>query len=125
MKPDQLPQALEKIFSEYTESVYTKVGNSADDVGQETVETLKAMSPKRKGKYARSWTMKRTVYNGREIKVTVYNAKHYQLTHLLENGHVTRDGTKRTASFPHIAPAEKEAAEKFEQRIKLEVGSNK
>lgn len=123
MKPSQLPQAIDKILSEYVGSLYTQIGAAAEDVGRETVEMLKASSQKKSGKYARSWRLKRWE-NGRVIKITVYNTR-YQLTHLLENGHATRDGTGRTAAFPHIAPAEKAAAEKFERKIKLEVGANK
>lgn len=123
MKPSQLPQAIDKIFSEYVGSLYTQIGAAAEDVGRETVEILKVSSPKKSGKYAKSWRLKRWE-NGRVIKVTVYNTR-FQLTHLLENGHATRGGTGRTAAFPHIAPAEKTAAERFEQKIKLEVGANK
>lgn len=123
VKPSQLPKAIDNFFGEYVESVYASVAQSADETGEETVNILKATSPKNRGKYAKSWKLKRTEY-GNGVTVTVYNTK-YRLTHLLEEGHMTRDGVTRAKAIPHIAPAEKKASEMFAKKIKLKVGANK
>jgi len=52
--------------------------------------------------------------------VTIYN-DHPALPHLLEYGHVTRNGTGRTyaptPAHAHIAPVEKELVETFEREV--------
>lgn len=60
-----------------------------------------------KGDYARSWTFKIDKDKLGDYSGVVYNKEHYQLTHLLENGHVSANqyGTYgRVAPHQHIKP---------------------
>ena len=53
-----------------------------------------------------------------EIKVTVHvKGKHYRLTHLLEKGHLNRDGTTRSKAIPHISIAQEHANKKAEKLL--------
>lgn len=66
--------------------------------------------------YSKGWKV--NVKEGMNfIHVVIHNAsKHYRLTHLLEYGHATRNGT-RTRAFRHIEPMEKYCTETIEKDI--------
>jgi hypothetical protein len=49
--------------------------------------------------------------------VTVHNKQHYQLTHLLEFGHVIAGTGRRSQAFPHIGAVNESAAQKFVEKV--------
>ena len=107
------------MLTRYTEDITVGIQKIAGDVGKETKEKVKEGIAKQgiKGsKYKKSWTVK--LEKGKSyIHVTVHASKpHYRLTHLLENGHATRDGGE-TRKFKHIAPASEFATAEFESRV--------
>ena len=101
---------------DYSEAVARKIDEAADKCAKGLVKELKATSPRREGKYAKTWTRKSdkdyTVGNKFHI---VHNPKNYQLTHLLERPHAGPRGSMVPA-HPHIARAEKKWTEEFEKR---------
>ena len=52
-----------------------------------------------------------------ECSYTIYNAKHYQLTHLLEFGHVIAKTGKRSVARPHIAAVNEAVAQQFVKEV--------
>lgn len=88
-------------------------------VARETVQRLKNTSPKgspHKRRYAEGWRVSRK----RGSDFVVHNATNYQLTHLLENGHVIKNkkGTYgRTHAVKHIQPAEQWASAELPRKI--------
>ena len=114
---EQLTKKVNDILKEYADEINEGMAISAKSVGKEVVKQLKSTSPKRKGDYAKSWRMLFQQNRLGSCSVIVYNEKHYQLTHLLENGHVKANGKGRTRAFPHIKPAEEAAVEAFTKQI--------
>lgn len=115
---------LDKILEQYGRKADEAVEKSAKRAGRDTAKDLKNTSPKRTGAYASSWTTKVTRSSGRLIGVTVYNKEHYQLTHLLENGHVIKNGVGtygRARAIKHIAPAEQKGIADFEEYAREEL----
>ena len=110
-----LANEIAKVMAEYSAEVEDKIDLIAEDVVNEAVTELKETSPKRYGKYRRSWKKKKLA-NGSFV---VFNAV-ASLTHILENGHLSRNGG-RVAGIVHIKPAEEKAIQNFEKRIK-EIG---
>lgn len=113
---------LNRLLTEYVKEVDDKTRRVMKEVADQAVEKLKNTSPKKVpggGKYARGWRAKK---DGKDIIVN--NATDYQLTHLLENGHVVRNqyGTyERAEAIPHIKPVEEWANVEVEQEIRREL----
>lgn len=84
----------------------------SEKAAKELVAELKQTSPKKTGKYAKGWRIKK-----RGTKYIVHNATDYQLTHLLEHGHAKRNGG-RTAAKVHIRPAEQKMIREFQDALK-------
>lgn len=120
---DQLNTAIAGILAQYGDDVQANVGKIAEEMGKKGVQALKRNSkatfPRGTGKYAAGW--KKKVEKDRlKTVVTIYN-DHPALPHLLEYGHVTRNGTgrtfPRTPGHPHIKPVEEELVRAFEREV--------
>lgn len=96
-----------RTLAKYTKEVEQGLEKVEKKVAKETVDDLKATSPKLYGDYSKGWKAKKV-----ESSYIIHNATDYQLTHLLENSHALRDGGRSTPQ-PHIGPAEERAVEKF------------
>lgn len=113
---DEVMKSLHR-YSELADSVMKKaVRKTATSVKKE----ISANAPKRTGKYAGSWAVKKTKENSHTLEMTVHSKDRYQIAHLLEKGHAKRGGG-RVEGKPHIAPAEENGAELLESLIKKEL----
>ncbi|WP_447402328.1 HK97 gp10 family phage protein [Lysinibacillus sp. fkY74-1] len=106
---DDLSSLISRELRAFSNHVEEEVRKAARDEAKKGVEKLKATSPTRGGSnsYATGWKTKKKGDN-----YIIYNEKKPQLTHLLENGHVNRDGS-RTSAIVHIKPVEQEVIEGF------------
>lgn len=120
---EQFAKDLGKILTEYEDDVK---GNMTEIITQSAKKGAQALRRASKqatethtGDYYKGWTSQ--VNKGRLSTTAVIFNNHPALPHLLEYGHVTRNGTGRT--FPptpgreHIAPI----AEEIEQTVVKEV----
>ena len=114
---DQLAAEIAKGLAEYSQDVVEKVNVSSEKVGKAAVKQLKQTSPKKTGKYAKSWTMSTEKEIGQPHKRIIHaKAPHYRLTHLLEHGHA-KVGGGRVEGRPHIRPAEEMVIEEFVKEV--------
>lgn len=114
--PDQLTKTVNKTLNEYSRNVADTVKEAVSHAAENAVKELRKTSPKKSGKYAKGWGKVRIKETSESITVLIRN-KVYQLTHLLENGHVKRGGG-RVQGIPHIAPAEQHAEKAVEKEIR-------
>lgn len=120
---DKLNSAISSILEEYADEIAENVDEIAVAMGKKGVQALKQESRKKfkvvTGEYAKGWKMQTT--RGRlSTTVTIYN-EHPGMPHLLEYGHVTRNGTGRTygevRGREHIEPVANELIEAFEREV--------
>jgi len=119
----------------YPANVAEAVKKAAKARAEAAAGELKRESPKRKatagrrksggksfkpGAYANGWVATVEENTPLRIKNIVANKKHYQLTHLLENGHLNRGGG-RVAARVHIAPVEEKVIQKLPKDIEEEI----
>lgn len=116
---------MDKILDSYSREVQEATNKAIDSVAKESASKLRDTSPRKTGDYAKGWKVKKERGRDGIQTVTVHNKTNYQLTHLLENGHVVRNkkGTYgRTRPIKHIAPVEEWAVDErpreIEERLK-------
>lgn len=117
-----LSKELSKALENYSDDISVEVEEVANKVGKEAVDELKQISPKgAKKSYAKGWKLKKDKKGKNLYTIKIHNKTDYQLTHLLEFGHATKNGGKAKAQ-PHIRPVEKKYSEKFEKELKQKIG---
>lgn len=109
VKPDDLQKAVMDYLIQYKEDIDEDVIETVDETTRKAKTELKETSPRGKGSranpYYRGWAVKLSKRKTGVYHKVVWNKTNYQLTHLLEFGHATRNGG-RTRAIPHIRPVE-------------------
>lgn len=117
IQPEQMQQAIGEILQTFSHTVNTAVDKAAVESGKQGAAWLKRSSPRRSGKYARSWTYLKT----KRGTVYIHNKERYRLTHLLEKGHILKNQHGgpygRSQAIPHISTVENAIAQTFEDRV--------
>lgn len=111
-----LDRQLQKILDEYTDEAIDGMSEAAKEVADRAANTLKGAGPVRTGQYNRGWKVKEQSKTLMGCSYVIHNPKRYRLTHLLEHGHVNRDGS-RTAARVHIKPVEEQVIKEFEEAV--------
>ena len=116
-KTESVSAQVKELLNQYNEEFAQLVQKTTKAAAQETARDLKQTSASMfgNGSYAKGWSvqMEKDGY-------TVHNKTDYQLTHLLENGHVIRNKYGeygRAPAYKHIGPAEQRGIVKFEELI--------
>ena len=118
---DKLAEEVMDGLEEYAELTADVLKKEIQEAGKVAKQQISQTAPRKTGRYAKSWAVKKISETSNSLEVTVHSKNRYMLTHLLENGHAKRGGG-RVAAIPHIAPAEETAIQSLERNIERELG---
>ena len=131
ISPIQFEGAVEEILEQYGTACTDVLDRVLEDATISAVldlQSVRRFSPKGRlaDKYAPSWTFENRKVNRFKTEATIYNAEHYRLTHLLEFGHIGKNGKRKDGewsvqAYPHIAPVnekvQEEIVSEFQRRV--------
>ena len=121
IKPDQLAKEVMDGLEEYADLTADVLKKEIQEAGKTAKKQIEQTAPRRTGRYAKSWSVKKTSETLNSMQVTIHSRNRYMLTHLLENGHAKRGGG-RVNGIPQIAPAEDAAMQSLETNIERALG---
>lgn len=115
-KTESVTVQMEDLLDEVSKKVKGVMKESIKETAVESAQKLRNTSPVKTGSYAKGWKAGKQ----RGGDYVVHNATDYQLTHLLENGHIIRNkkGTYgRTHPIKHIKPVEEWASDELPRKV--------
>lgn len=122
--PDKLADAIMQELEAYRQDVTDGLKKDVKTVAKECAAEIKQRSPVKTGSYQKGWSSKVAYESQDDIRVIVRNRTAYQLTHLLENGHVLKAHGRVlgvVGARPHIRLAELNAEKKLMKRVRVRV----
>ena len=132
---DKLSTEIMKMLTEYKEDINEEVESLSKKYVNKACSELKSISPVSKekvqlkkysngikeyqypGSYASGWSTKQKEKSNNKYSRVAYNKSYYRLTHLLEFGHINRDGTTRSKKESHIRKTEDKYQEEFREEL--------
>ena len=124
-----LQQALDEVLKQYGDDVYKVLDKSVEEVADKATQKLRSVTHWKNSKpnsaYSKDWTVDSFRAGRLGVSRVVYNDGHARLTHLLEKGHVSRNGTGRTfgkvPAYPHIAPVNDWVVDELQRIVEREI----
>ena len=119
IKPDELAATINEFLTMATEEYTEVMKDVIDDIAQGTLEETKRHITWHDNVYSDSFAISEETNTKRSKKKLWYASKGmHRLTHLLEFGHVTRNGTTRTRAYPHVEYGQDYVTENFAKELK-------
>lgn len=121
--PEMLGKTIAETLLSWADSEEKKFNKAIDEAADACNETAQQYLSKghgiRTGKYIQHFAIDRR-QQARHHYVAEWHVKapEYRLTHLLENGHLTRNGTSRTKPIKHIKYGRQIAEQVLNERLK-------
>lgn len=126
VKAESLSNVITKYLNEYQEDIEEEVVSSSNSIAKQAKEELIRTSPVNKygnrGRhYKDGWTISTQNQKSQHyFTKKIWNKTDYQLTHLLEFGHHSRNGGW-VAAQPHIRYVEEKYVQKFVDELEREI----
>lgn len=111
MKKDFVAKEIRIELDKFAKVEATELKSIVKKAASMGVKKLKKTSPKKTGAYRKGWTQRTDINKASRTSIVIHNKDRYNITMLLEKGHVGIAHGKRfgtVKAIPHIAPVEQE-----------------
>ena len=109
-------EALESVLDNYATELRTAINADTEAAAQRLRKAISAEAPVMTGKQKKSWRIAKEYLGGVDLK-TVVHSTDYRKVHLLENGHLTRDGKTRTKPTYYVSSNAERIIQEYEQTV--------
>ena len=106
---NDLQAALNDVLKDYTTELREAINSETDAAAERLKKAISDDAPVRTGKQKKSW-------KGIDEQAIVHSTD-YRKPHLLENGHLTRDGRTRTKPIHYISKNEERIIDEYERNV--------
>lgn len=109
-------EALESVLDNYATDLRAAINADTEAAAQRLKKAISAKAPVKTGKQKKSWRIAKEYLGGVDLK-TVVHSTDYRKVHLLENGHVTRNGLTRTKPTYYVSRNAERIIQEYEQTV--------
>lgn len=111
-----LDEALGDVLTNYATNLREAINADTEAAAQKLRKAIQAEAPVKTGKQKKSWHIAKEYLGGVDLK-TVVHSTDYRKVHLLENGHVTRNGVTRTRATYYVSSNADRIIKEYEQQV--------
>lgn len=116
IRADDLSDVLAEILDDYSTDIREAVNLTTEQTANELKKAIVADAPVGKGTQKKSWRVTKEKAAGLDL-VAVVHSTDYRKVHLLENGHVTRNGVTRTKGTGYVSKNEDAIVSKYPEKL--------
>lgn len=112
----ELDDALADVLTNYATNLREAINADTEAAAQRLKKAISADAPVKSGKQKKSWRITREYLGGIDLK-TVAHSTDYRKVHLLENGHLTRNGMTRTKPTHYVSNNAEKIIKEYEEIV--------
>ncbi len=116
MSNNELEDALSSVLDNYATNLREAINADTEAAAQKLRKAIAADAPVGTGKQKKSWKISREYLGGIDLK-TIIHSSDYRKVHLLENGHLTRNGVTRTKATYYVSRNTEQVLDEYEKIV--------
>lgn len=109
-------EVLANVLNDYATDLRAAINADTEAAAQKLRKAIQAEAPVKSGKQKKSWRITKEYLGGVDLK-TVVHSTDYRKVHLLENGHLTRNGKTRTRATHYVSSNAERIMKEYEQQL--------
>lgn len=109
-------ETLANVLNDYATDLRVAINADTEAAAQKLRKAIQAEAPVKTGKQKKSWRITKEYLGGVDLK-TVVHSTDYRKVHLLENGHLTRNGKTRTRATHYVSSNAERIMKEYEEQL--------